>query len=86
MKGDEELWSRYFAAAFAGRQGSLEQVGGYIADYVAWADKALAEHRKRWPVPEATECMTGSMPCECPEPLEDVLMKHDQTFGKGLEP
>ena len=46
---DEEIWMRYFAGAFAGRQGSLSQE--YINDYKDWADVALKSHRDRWPAP-----------------------------------
>jgi len=40
--GDEELWSRYFAAAIA----SQEHIG---ATAVQLADAALKQHRERWP-------------------------------------
>ena len=74
---DEEIWMRYFAGAFAGRQGSLSQE--YINDYKDWADVALKSHRDRWPAPvdqpeicESHECAVKHTHAttDCPFPVE----------------
>lgn len=44
---DEELWAMYFSSSFAGRRGNLFLSN--MVEYVDWADKALEQHRFKWP-------------------------------------